>query len=57
MTYGDELSFHWQGLCVSGSAHITNGGSLKSVVKFNCQTGVALPMGFPGQVSGRKEGK
>ena len=42
---------------MSGSAHITNGGSLKSVVKFNCQTGVALPMGFPGQVSGRKEGK
>ena len=24
---GDELAFHRRGLCVSGSAHITNGGS------------------------------
>ena len=24
---GDELAFHRRGLCVSGSAHVTNGGS------------------------------
>ena len=30
---------------MSGSAHVTNGGS--------GGTGVALPTGFPGQVSGR----
>ena len=25
--FGDELAFHRWGLCVSGSAHVTNGGS------------------------------
>ena len=25
--FGDELAFHRRGLCVSGSAHVTNGGS------------------------------
>ena len=25
--FGDELVFHRRGLCVSGSAHVTNGGS------------------------------
>ena len=27
ITFGDELAFHRRGLCVSGSAHVTNGGS------------------------------
>ena len=26
-TFGDELAFHRRGLCVSRSAHVTNGGS------------------------------
>ena len=27
MTFGDELAFHQGGLCVSRSAHVTDGGS------------------------------
>ena len=26
-TFGDELSYHRRGLCVSESVHVTNGGS------------------------------
>ena len=26
-TFGDEPAFHRRGLCVSGSVHVTNGGS------------------------------
>ena len=26
ITFGDELASHRRGLCVSGSAHVTNGG-------------------------------
>ena len=26
-SFGDELAFHRRGLCVSGLAHVTNGGS------------------------------
>ena len=29
--FGDELAFHRQGLCVTGQAHITNGGSGRMV--------------------------
>ena len=27
ITFGDELAIHRRALCVSGSAHVTNGGS------------------------------
>ena len=37
---------------VCKEAHVTFGGS-GWTDKVNCQTGVALPMCFPGQVSGR----
>ena len=42
---------------MSGSVYVTNGGSRLDDV--NCQTGVALHTGFPGQFSGRNfsEGK
>ena len=51
-TVGDELVFHQPVLCASGSAHVTNGGSGWDDV--HCRTGVALPTGFPGQVSRSK---
>ena len=49
-TFGDELAFHRRGLCVPGWVNVTNGGSRRDSV--NYRTGVALPTGFPGQVSG-----
>ena len=55
-TFGDELAFHRRGLCVMV------GPSYKWWQRWddaNCRTGVALPTGFQGQVSGRNfsEGK
>ena len=44
---GDELAFHRRGLCVSGSAQVTQRWD-----DVNCRTGVALPTGFPDQVAG-----
>ena len=42
---GDELAFHRRGLCVSGSAHVTNGGSggMMSTARLE----LPYPRGFP----------
>ena len=54
---------HRRGLCVSVSAHVVRVGPRYKWWQrwddVNCRTGVALPTGFPGQVSGRNfsEGK
>ena len=55
-TFGDELAFHRRVCVCQGRLRLQIVAAWDDV---NCRTGVALPTGFPGQVSGRNfsEGK
>ena len=48
---GDELAFHRRGLCVSGSAHVTNGGSCGMM----STAGLELPYPWVSQAKFRDE--